>query len=125
MFCHSVSRVKTLIMDKNGLYHQVYRRWYGTPRYKAGLYGPDYENIAGIRNDSDIKRDIDNGLSDSNDMKGLPIEVRVEEGVAILRGSVPDIEHKRLAGEVAWKVCGVVDVVNELLLDAAESQSRL
>ncbi len=107
-------------MNENELYHQVYRRWYGTPRYRAGLYGPDYENAAGIRNDNDIKRDIDDGLSGSNDTKGLSVEVHVEEGVVILRGSVPDIEHKRLAGEIAWKVCGVVDVVNELLSGAAE-----
>jgi len=110
-------------MGMNGLYHQIYRRWYGTPRYKSGLYGPNYENVSGIREDIEIRRDVEESLSASHDIKGSVVEVAVEEGVAMLTGSVPDLERKRLAGDIAWAVPGVVDVVNELIPGNTEPQN--
>ena len=123
VFCNPDLRVKSFIMGMNGLYHQIYRRWYGTPRYKSGLYGPNYENVSGIREDIEIRRDVEESLSASHDIKGSVVEVAVEEGVAMLTGSVPDLERKRLAGDIAWAVPGVVDVVNELIPGNTEPQN--
>lgn len=42
------------------------------------------------------------------------LEVRVRQGVAYIKGVVPNLRQKRLAGEIAGKVDGVRDVVNML-----------
>src|SRR5690606_23752720 len=42
------------------------------------------------------------------------IDVRVDEGVVTLDGTVQSLSHKRLAGAMAWWVPGSRDVVNGL-----------
>ena len=50
------------------------------------------------------------GPSEANSV----IECSVEDGVVTLDGDVPSLEHKRLAGVLAWWVPGSRDVVNGL-----------
>ncbi|MGC4879003.1 BON domain-containing protein [Micromonospora sp. DT43] len=44
------------------------------------------------------------------------ISVRVQNGVAMLSGSVSGTDVRQVAGELAWDVPGVVDVCNMLRL---------
>jgi osmotically-inducible protein OsmY len=48
------------------------------------------------------------------------IEFAVSDGVVALRGRVPSLEHKRLAGVFAWWVPGSRDVANGLVVDPPE-----
>jgi osmotically-inducible protein OsmY len=51
------------------------------------------------------------------------IECSVEDGVVTLDGDVPSLEHKRLAGVLAWWVPGSRDVVNGLGVSPREEDS--
>ncbi len=51
---------------------------------------------------------------------GCRIEMGVEEGVVQLKGTVPSLSHKRIAGVLAWWVPGSRDVVNELTVEPPE-----
>lgn len=51
------------------------------------------------------------------------IAVETKEGVVILNGSVPSLEHKRLAGVLAWWIPGSRDVVNGLAVEPPEDDS--
>jgi len=48
------------------------------------------------------------------------IDIEVEGGVIILNGSVPTLVRKRLAGALAWRIAGVRDVVNGLVVEPPE-----
>lgn len=52
------------------------------------------------------------------------IRPEVEEGVVYLRGRVPSLVRKRLAGVLAWWVDGVRDVVNDLDVDPPEADGN-
>lgn len=54
---------------------------------------------------------------------GPGIEVRVEDGVVTLDGRVPGLDHKRLAGVLAWWVPGSRDVVNGIAVDPDEEDT--
>lgn len=51
------------------------------------------------------------------------IEYEAQDGVAILKGAVPGLGHKRLAGVLAWWVPGTRDVVNSLAVTPIEEDS--
>jgi osmotically-inducible protein OsmY len=44
------------------------------------------------------------------------IDIEVEDGVVTLNGYVPTLVRKRLAGATAWRIAGVRDVVNGLVV---------
>ena len=48
------------------------------------------------------------------------IEVEVRDGVVFLDGCVPGLEHKRLAGVLAWWVPGSRDVINGIAVEPDE-----
>lgn len=48
------------------------------------------------------------------------IDIEVEDGVVTLNGYVPTLVRKRLAGALAWRVDGVRDVINGLVVRPAE-----
>jgi len=48
------------------------------------------------------------------------IDIEVEDGAAILNGTVPTLVRKRLAGALAWRIAGVRNVVNGLVVDPPE-----
>jgi len=51
------------------------------------------------------------------------IEYEVRSGVVILNGEVPSLEHKRLAGVLAWWVPGSRDVVHGIAVEPPEADS--
>lgn len=51
------------------------------------------------------------------------IEYEARDGVAILKGTVPGLGHKRLASVIAWRVAGTRDVVNGIAVTPAEEDS--
>ncbi len=51
------------------------------------------------------------------------IEVAVGDGVVTLNGRVPGLDHKRLAGVLAWWVPGSRDVINGLAVEPPEQDS--
>lgn len=53
------------------------------------------------------------------DVRGQ-LEIAVADGVVTLDGAVPGLDHKRLAGLLAWWVPGVRDVVNGIAVDPPE-----
>ncbi|MCS6778987.1 MAG: BON domain-containing protein [Geminicoccaceae bacterium] len=53
------------------------------------------------------------------DVRGR-LEIEVADGVVTLDGTVPGLDHKRLAGLLAWWVPGVRDVVNGIAVDPPE-----
>lgn len=52
------------------------------------------------------------------------IRPEVEDGIVYLRGRVPSLVRKRLAGVLAWWVDGVRDVINDLEVDPPEEDSN-
>ena len=51
------------------------------------------------------------------------IEYDVDRGIVTLDGSVPSVEHKRLAGVLAWWVPGRRDVVNAITVEDGDGQA--
>jgi osmotically-inducible protein OsmY len=51
------------------------------------------------------------------------IRIEVADGIVTLSGDVPGLEHKRLAGVLAWWVPGSRDVVNGIGVDPPEEDS--
>lgn len=51
------------------------------------------------------------------------IEIRVEDGIVTLDGTVPSLSHKRVAGAMAWWVPGSRDVINGLGVEPDERDS--
>lgn len=51
------------------------------------------------------------------------IVVETQEGVVTLNGAVPSLEHKRLAGVLAWWVPGSRDIINGIAVEPPETDS--
>lgn len=51
------------------------------------------------------------------------IEIEVHDGVVTLNGEVPGLDHKRLAGVLAWWVPGSRDVINGIAVEPPEEDS--
>lgn len=56
------------------------------------------------------------------DLRGR-LEIEVADGVVTLDGSVPGLDHKRLAGVLAWWVPGVRDVINGIAVEPPEDDT--
>ena len=70
--------------------------------------------MAITRADVDVSRDVVDALTSDIRVDAGNIDVDVIGGVVYLRGSVPSYYEKRIATEIANRIKGVVDVVNEL-----------
>jgi osmotically-inducible protein OsmY len=66
------------------------------------------------RSDEEIEADVRRALDTDPDINAVRIDVNVINGVVYLRGSIPTFYQIGEAGEDAWSVAGVVNVVNEL-----------
>lgn len=102
---------------------------YGGGNYGSSTYGTGSQGqFAGKgpkgykRSDERLIEDISERLSDHPRIDASEIEVRIEEGIAILTGTVSDRQCKRLAEEISESVSGVRDVRNELRLQSNASQ---
>jgi len=70
--------------------------------------------MAVARTDLDVKRDVTDALTSDIRVDAQNVDVDVVGGVVYLRGSVPSYYEKRVATEIANRIKGVVDVINEL-----------
>ena len=66
------------------------------------------------RNDARIRDEVCDRLTDDHRVDATAIDVRVEDGVVTLRGTVADRAQKRRAERIAERAHGVEDVMNEL-----------
>ena len=66
------------------------------------------------RSDDRIREDVSDRLTEHGDLDASEIEVDVSQGVVTLSGSVDDRWGKRLAEDIAERVPGVRDVMNQL-----------
>lgn len=66
----------------------------------------DDNGIALRINDAFIQNDIDNLFAD--------VSTTIFEGRVMLTGTVKELRHKERAGELAWAVPGIVEVINEI-----------
>ncbi|HEY8477956.1 MAG TPA: BON domain-containing protein [Chloroflexota bacterium] len=85
-----------------------HRTYYALGPYWQRLYQP------GGRSDEEIKRDVEDILFYDTWVPAHSIRVDVKDGRVTLTGTVSTSTEKRAAGEDAWDVIGVVDVVNNL-----------
>jgi osmotically-inducible protein OsmY len=67
-----------------------------------------------MRNDSDIKRDVEDELRWDPDIDATDIGVAVKQGVVTLSGFVHSYSHKYEAETDAKRVAGVVGVANDI-----------
>ena len=72
----------------------------------------DSSKIPGRKSDEELKNDIDQNLN--NNINSNRIEVYVDNAAVTLKGSVKTYEERRLAGQEAWNIAGVLKVLNEL-----------
>jgi osmotically-inducible protein OsmY len=69
-----------------------------------------------------IRGDVDPVREPPDATQGV-IDVEVVDGVVLLNGSVPGLDHKRLAGVLAWWVPGSRDVINGMAVDPDEEDN--
>jgi len=62
-------------------------------------------------------------LHDADDRANGRVEVRIEDGVVTLEGTVISLSHKRLLGVLAWWTAGCRDVINSLEVDPPEEDN--
>ncbi len=88
----------------------------------AGGFAPSSFEDTGVERSAEDNQPGDEALADAirRELRedatttDLRIEVLVQRGVAILRGQVPDVEDAENAEEVANRIPGVVEVIDEL-----------
>ena len=85
-------------------------------RYYYGQYGPYHHQAAGAVTDDDIKSDVARELQMDSYVDASKIDISVSNGVVTLKGTVQTPMEKRVAGDDAWDIPGVMDVNNELRL---------
>jgi len=66
------------------------------------------------RTDADIAAGVRNALNSDPSIDASNVNVSVVNGTVYLRGTVPTYYHVQQAGNDAWGVAGVLNVVNEL-----------
>ncbi len=69
-----------------------------------------------IRSDEQIKKDIVDELYWDNRIDASRISVTVANGVATLSGEVPNYSTRMAARAAAWRMAGVLDVNDELIV---------
>jgi len=87
---------------------QAYGRGSGGGSY-AGRGPKGYQ-----RSDERLREDVSDRLMEHHDLDAGEIEVDVRNGEVTLTGSVPDRWMKRLAEDLAERVMGVRDVMNQI-----------
>lgn len=73
--------------------------------------------------DLEIADHLQDILDQEYALEGLPIGIRVGEGIVYLDGEVRSLAHKRLAEVLAWWVPGITDVMNNLNVVPPEKDS--
>ncbi|HEV8401694.1 MAG TPA: BON domain-containing protein [Candidatus Limnocylindrales bacterium] len=66
------------------------------------------------RSDQRIEEEINDRLTDHDELDASDLQVKVRDGVATLTGTVDSRADKRLAGDIAERAPGVRDVMNQI-----------
>ena len=78
-----------------------------------------------MRDDQDIRRDVEAELVWEPDIQSTDIAVKVKDGIVTLTGFVRNYTEKYHAERVAKRVLGVKAVVNDLVVKLASGSERL
>jgi hypothetical protein len=77
-----------------------------------------------VRSDERISEEISDRLMESDDVDPSEVEVHVEHGEVILRGTAHSKEEKRRMEDIAGAVLGVEEVLNHLRIRRRDDQGR-
>lgn len=102
-----------------GGYPYGYQGFSGGYGYSGG-FNPDFQSIA--VSDQEIKDDVVNRLHQNDQLKGLNIDVDVENGIMTLTGTVNTAEEKELAETLAFTVDAVRAVHNQLTVERQSAE---
>jgi hypothetical protein len=92
-------------------YEPEANEFYGPARYG---YGPYFERLRRRRrSDEEIRGDVEDALFYDTWVDADNIEVEVEDGIVVLRGTLPNFDEVRFATDDAWDVDGVRGVRSE------------
>jgi osmotically-inducible protein OsmY len=81
----------------------------------------DSSHIAGRKGDDELKNKINENLRKNNKIDPSGIEVYVNNSAVTLKGLVKTYEERGLAGQEAWNVSGVSEVLNDLQVTEPET----
>ena len=81
----------------------------------------DSSHIAGRKGDDELKNKINENLRKNNKIDPSRIEVYVNNSAVTLKGLVKTYEERGLAGQEAWNVSGVSEVLNDLQVTEPET----
>lgn len=81
----------------------------------------DSSHIAGRKGDDELKNKINENLRKNNKIDSSHIEVYVNNSAVTLKGLVKTYEERGLAGQEAWNVSGVSEVLNDLQVTEPET----
>lgn len=107
----------------------VFEGPYARDRHRGG-YGGDYarDSFRGRgpknyrRGDDRIWEEVNERLTEDEDVNATDIEVKVESGIVTLTGRVGSRREKRRAEDVAGSVRGVIDVMNALRISPMDRE---
>jgi osmotically-inducible protein OsmY len=74
---------------------------------------------------SDVVKRVTTALAEDERTAAFDINVVDEQGVVTLTGTVEDSEAKSAAGEIAEKQAGVVEVVNDLVVQEPDIVDKI
>ena len=88
--------------------------YWGNEPYDSSL-------IAGRKGDDELKNKINENLRKNNKIDPSRIEVYVNNSAVTLKGLVKTYQERGLAGQEAWNVSGVSEVLNDLQVTEPET----
>lgn len=89
---------------------------YPSDRYYYGWYGTPLDITP---TDGEIKAMVVDRLRENPHTKPYDLKVDVKQRVVVLGGHVESAMAKRVAGDDVWDTPGVVDVSNQIVIEAA------
>jgi osmotically-inducible protein OsmY len=75
------------------------------------------------RSDQRIEEEINDRLTDHDDLDASNLQAKVRDGIATLTGTVESRSDKRLAADIVEHVPGVRDVMNQITVSSAGTSS--
>jgi osmotically-inducible protein OsmY len=81
----------------------------------------DSSEIAGRKSDNELKNKINENLRKNNKLDSSRIDVYVNNSAVTLKGLVKTYKERSLAGQEAWNISGVSEVLNDLQVTEPET----
>jgi osmotically-inducible protein OsmY len=96
-------------------------------RQKLAAVSENYEGaraeVAKWADDATLFRTVQQRLLEDDELEDAAVSARVEHGVALLSGSVPDEDARERAVEIARETPGIVDVQSQLVIAAGAGEA--